>query len=318
VSDWPRIAVVGAGGVGCYFGGKLALAGAPVLFIGRGPQLEALRARGLTIESVDGSRTTRVDASSEIAAAASADVTLLSVKTTDTEKAARELRPHFAKGAALVSLQNGVDNVARIRAATGIEAIPAVVYVGAEVTEPGHVKHTARGDLVLGPHPDLVALFGRAGIPVRVSENIEGDLWLKLLLNSAYNALSALGQAKYGLLVRHPESRELMRRVVEEVVAVAAAQGVRFPDVDLMAATWRLGEGMELTTSSTAQDIARGRLTEIDSLNGYVARLGDELGIATPVNRTLHALVKLLESSRSAPRSESSGRERGALSSPER
>jgi 2-dehydropantoate 2-reductase len=296
VSDWPRIAVVGAGAVGCYFGGKLALAGAPVSFIARGGQVQALRANGLIIESAGVTRTTRVEADTEMAAAADADVALLSVKTTDTEEAARELAPHLQTHAVFVSLQNGVDNVARIRAATGIDAVPAVVYVGAEVTEPGRVKHTARGDLVLGPDPELVSLFTRADIPVRVSENIEGDLWLKLIQNSAYNALSALGRANYGRLVRHAETRELMRRVVEEVVAVGTARGVRFPEVDLIEATWKLGEGMELTTSSTAQDIARGKPTEIDSLNGYVARLGDELGIPTPINRTLHSLVKLLES----------------------
>ncbi len=296
MSDWPRIAVVGAGAVGCYFGGKLAVAGAPVTFVGRARHVEAIRANGLTIESVDSTRTTRVEAATDMAAAAGASVVLLSVKTTDTEEAAKELAPHLAKEAVLVSLQNGVDNVARIRTATGLEALPAVVYVGAEVTEPGRVKHTARGDLVIGRHPDLVALFARAEIPVRVSENIEGDLWLKLTLNSAYNALSALGRCNYGRLVRHPETRELMRKVVGEVVAVGTAKGVRFPEVDLIAATWKLGEGMEVTTSSTAQDIARGKPTEIDSLNGYVASLGDELGIPTPVNRTLHSLVKLLES----------------------
>jgi 2-dehydropantoate 2-reductase len=195
----------------------------------------------------------------------------------------------------VVSLQNGVDNVSRVRGAAGIEAVPAVVYVGAEVTEPGKVKHTARGDLVLGDVPHLAELFSRAKIPVRVSENIEGDLWMKLVQNCAYNALSALGRARYGLLVRNPLTRELMRIAVEEVVAVGRARGVRFPDLDLVAATWKLGEGMVHTTSSTAQDIARGKRTEIDSLNGYVARLGDELGIPTPVNRTLHALVKILE-----------------------
>ncbi len=100
-----------------------------------------------------------------MAAASGAEVALLSVKTTDTESSARGLLPHLAKGALLVSLQNGVDNVTRIRAATGIEAIPAVVYVGAEVTEPGRVKHTARGDLVIAKHPDLEALFARAGFP---------------------------------------------------------------------------------------------------------------------------------------------------------
>jgi len=294
-AEWPRIAVVGAGAVGCYFGGMLVLAGAPVTFIGRERQVEALRTNGLTLESVRFTRTVAVEASTEMRSAADAKVVLLCVKTTDTEEAARSLVPHLAEGALIVSLQNGVDNVSRIRAAAGVDALPAVVYVGAEVMEPGRVKHTARGDLVLGDLPDLAKLFVRAGIPVKISENIEGDLWMKLIQNCAYNALSALGRAQYGRLVRSPWTRDLMRKVVEEVVAVGKAREIRFPDIDLIAATWKLGEGMELTISSTAQDIARGKRTEIDSLNGYVARLGEELGIPTPVNRTLHALVKLLE-----------------------
>jgi 2-dehydropantoate 2-reductase len=294
--EWPWIAVVGAGAVGCYFGGMLALAGAPVTFIGRKRQVEALRGKGLNLESVHFTRTIPVSASTDMSFAADAQVVLLCVKTTDTEEAAKSLAPHLAAGALVVSLQNGVDNVARIRAAAGINAVPAVVYVGAEVTEPGRVKHTARGDLVLGNVDSTLAkLFARAEIPIRLSENIEGDLWMKLIQNCAYNALSALGRAQYGRLVRNPLMRDLMKRVVDEVVAVGRARGIRFPDGDLVAATWKLGEGMERTTSSTAQDIARGKRTEIDSLNGYVARLGEELGIPTPVNRTLHALVKLLE-----------------------
>jgi 2-dehydropantoate 2-reductase len=292
---WPRVAVVGAGGVGCYFGGMLALAGAPVTFIARGSQLQALRAKGLVFESVGFTRTFPVSATADVGSAADAKVVLLCVKTTDTEEAAKSLAPHLSEGALVVSLQNGVDNVARIRAATGVEAIPAVVYVGAEVTEPGRLKHTARGDLVLGDLPELAKLFERAGIPVRLSNNVEGDLWLKLIQNCAYNALSAVGRTSYGRLVRNPWTRDLAREVVEEVVAVGKARGVRFPEVDLVAATWKLAEGMEHTTSSTFQDIARGKRTEIDSLNGYVARLGTELGVPTPVNRTLHALVKLLE-----------------------
>lgn len=293
--DWPRIAVVGAGAVGSYFGGRLALAGAPVTFIGRELQVEALRTNGLTLESLLFTRTVAVAASTDMRSAADAKVVLLCVKTTGTEEAARSLAPHLAGGALVVSLQNGVDNVSRIRSAAGFDAVPAVVYVGAEVTEPGRVKHTARGDLVLGNVPELAQLFARAEIPIRISENIEGDLWMKLIQNCAYNALSALGRAKYGTMVRNPWTRDLMRRIVEEVVAVGKGQRIRFPGGDLVAATWKLGEGMELTTSSTAQDIARGKRTEIDSLNGYVARLGEELGVPTPVNRTLHALVKLLE-----------------------
>lgn len=292
---WPRIAVVGAGAVGCYFGGKLAMAGAPVTFIGRGRQVEALRAKGLTFESLLFTRTFPVEASDGMASAKGAGVVLLCVKTNDTEEAARSLAPHLSPGTLLVCLQNGVDNVSRIHTACGIDAVPAVVYVGAEMTEPGRVKHTTRGDLVLGDHPKLVSLFERGGIPVRVSDNVEGDLWMKFVLNCAYNALCAIERAEYGRLSRSPWMRALMRDVVQEVVAVGTARGVRFPAGDPVAATWKFGEGLDHTLSSTAQDIARGKKTEIDSLNGYVARLGEELEIPTPVNRTLHALVKFLE-----------------------
>jgi len=193
--------------------------------------------------------------------------------------------------------------------AAGIEAIPASVYVAAEMTAPGCVKHTARGDLVIGDLSGLqgtdesrrhqlgrlATLFGRAGISCTVSENIAGELWTKLIMNCAYNAISALSRSRYGRMVRSPWTRELMRQVIEEVVAVGRAAGVQFPSVNLVEAGLTLAETMPNAISSTAQDLARGKRTEIDSLNGYVARRGAELGVATPVNQTLHALVKLLE-----------------------
>lgn len=177
------------------------------------------------------------------------------------------------------------------------------------MTAPGRVKHTGRGDLVIGGLAErdrsdvwcrrelenLRVLFARAGVPCLVSENIEADLWAKLVMNCVYNAISALSRARYGRLVRHPWTRDVMRQVTAEVVAVARAAGVRFPEVDLVEAVWQLGDTMANALSSTAQDLARGKRTEIDSLNGYVARRGAELGVATPVNQTLHALVKLLE-----------------------
>jgi 2-dehydropantoate 2-reductase len=114
-------------------------------------------------------------------------------------------------------------------------------------------------------------------------------------MNCAYNAVSALGRAKYGRVVHDPQAREVLRLAVEETVAVARASGIHLVAAELIEATLRLGEAMTEATSSTAQDIQRGKRTEIDSLNGYVARRGAELGVPTPVNRTLHALVKLLE-----------------------
>jgi 2-dehydropantoate 2-reductase len=245
-----------------------------------------------------------VAASTAADAVRGASVVLLCVKTLDTETAARSMAPHLAADAVVVSMQNGVDNVERIRSAAGIDAIPAVVYVGAQMAGPGWVKHTARGELVIGDLAKsnrrsdldaLVSLFTRAGVPCQISSNIEADLWTKMIINCSYNAMSALGRAKYHRLIGNTWTRDTMRQIVEEAVAVAEACGVRLPHNDMVQTAWSIGETMPQTISSTAQDIARGKRTEIDSLNGYVVRKGRELGIATPVNQTLHALVKLLE-----------------------
>jgi 2-dehydropantoate 2-reductase len=301
---WPQIAVLGAGAVGCYFGGMLARAGAPVTLIGRPHHVEAVTRNGLFLETSQFRQSLPVSASTAVNAVANARLVLLCVKTPDTEEAAKALAPHLARDAVVVSLQNGVDNVERIRSATGIEAIPAVVYVAAEMTAPGCVKHNGRGDLILGDlskparrsRIDYVAgLFQRAGVPCRLSEQIEADLWTKLIMNCACNAISALTRARYGRIIGNPLTREVMRQVVEEAVVVARAAGVPLVGGDLVEAVVKLAEAMPGALSSTAQDIARGKHTEIDALNGYVARRGVELGVATPVNQTLHALVRLLE-----------------------
>ncbi len=310
---WPQIAIVGAGAVGCYFGGMLARAGAPVTLIGRARHVDAIHQRGLLLDSIHFRETISVNASTDLENVRSAEVVLLCVKTPQTEEAARSFAPYLAEGAVIVSLQNGVDNVERIRSSTGREAIAAVVYVAAEMVGPGSLKHTGRGDLVFGDVSnqkdprgqrrldDLAALFGRAHIPCRISENIQADLWTKLVLNCAYNAISALGRSDYRRMIEHPPTRELMSQVVEEVADVARASGVNMGNLDVLEVTWKLAKTMPQATSSTAQDIARGRRTEIDSLNGYIVRRGEELGVATPVNQSLYALVKLLEEAASRP-----------------
>jgi 2-dehydropantoate 2-reductase len=300
---WPRVAVLGAGAVGCYFGGMLARAGAPVTLIGRPQHVEALKRDGLWLEGMRFQEWVPVAASVAVEAGRDAAVVLFCVKTLDTDEAARSLAPHLAPGAVVLSLQNGVDNAQRIRAAGGFEALPVVVYVAAAMTGPGRVKHTGRGDLVVGDPGGgrrgeverLAALFARADVPCAVSADIGAELWTKMSMNCAYNAVSALGRARYGRVAQHPWAREVLRLAVEETVAVAGASGIHLSQRELVEAAFRLGEAMSEATSSTAQDIHRGKRTEIDSLNGYVARRGAELGVPTPVNRTLHALVKLLE-----------------------
>lgn len=310
-TNWPTIAVMGAGAVGCYFGGMLARAGANVTMIGRANHVNAMNEKGLFLESNRFKQYIPVSASTDLGAAAKAQVVLFCVKTLDTAETARLLEPCLASDALVVSLQNGVDNIERIRSVTSIDPIAAAVYVGAEMSAPGHVTHTARGELVIGDlgrsdHGDtarrqrleeLAGIFDRAEVPCRVSDNVAAELWAKLIINCAYNAMSALGRARYGRIAKNAHTRDLMRIIVEECVAVAHAVGVPLANLNFVETSWQLAASMPNTLSSTAQDIERGKRTEIDSLNGYVARRGRDLGIATPVNQALHALVKLLEES---------------------
>ncbi|HEX6690808.1 MAG TPA: 2-dehydropantoate 2-reductase, partial [Burkholderiales bacterium] len=187
--------------------------------------------------------------------------------------------------------------------------VPAVVYVATEMAGPGHLKHHGRGDLVIGAvggRParetllQIQSWFAAAGVPVAISDNVAGELWSKLVLNCAYNAVSAIAQLPYGRMIEGPGVRETMRAAVEETLAVASASGVTLP-ADMLQKTLGLAATMPAQFSSTAQDLARGKPTEIDHLNGYIARRGDALGIPTPVNKALHALVKLLESKLTRP-----------------
>lgn len=301
--SWPRIAVVGAGAVGGYFGGLLARAGAPVILIGRRAFVERVKSDGLVLDTLSFSDTVPVEASTDLSAARDAEVVLFSVKATDTEAVARELAGYIAPKTLVVSLQNGVDNVERIRAVAHINAFPAVVYVAASVPEVGRIKHAGRGDLVIGPASEqtemLAALCSRAGIPCRISENIRGELWTKLLWNCALNAVSALGRSRYRQIAESASGRCLVKEAVSEVLAVARAEQIVMPGVsDLNSAmdgAMQIATQMADAFSSTAQDLQAGKRTEIDSLNGYIARRGQELEVSTPVNYALYALVKLAE-----------------------
>jgi 2-dehydropantoate 2-reductase len=182
--------------------------------------------------------------------------------------------------------------------------IPALVYAAANMPAPGHVKHTGGGNLIFGRTRDdpgdpqalreIATLLTGAGIPVQMSDHIEVELWTKLAMNCAYNAISALGGARYAQMVAMDEVRSLMRDAVNEVAQVARARGIDLPE-RIVEDAMKLADAMPQTLSSTAQDIQSGRRTEIDHLNGYVVRTGEALGIATPINRTLNALIKLVE-----------------------
>lgn len=292
-----KIAVMGAGAVGCYYGGMLARAGQPVVLIGRPHHVVALQRDGLVMDTQTFQASIPVAAATAASAVAGAELVLCCVKATDTARAAAAMAPYLDPQAVVVSLQNGVDNAERLQAVLPQAVIPAVVYVAAEMAGPGRVKHHGRGDLVIGPgkrSEELVRLFAAAGVAATVSDHVGGALWAKLIVNCAYNALSAITRLPYGRLFESPGVEAAMADVVRECLAVAAAKGIAVPG-DIWDGVLRIARTMPSQLSSTAQDLARGKSSEIDHLNGYVLRQGETLGIATPVNRLLHTLVKALE-----------------------
>jgi 2-dehydropantoate 2-reductase len=292
-----KVAVMGAGAVGCYYGAMLARAGHPVTIIGRPQHVAAVQAGGLILETVRGTEAIRLDATTDSSGVGDADIVLFCVKSDDTVVAGRDMSPYLKRDASVLSLQNGVDNSERLQAILGQPVVPTAVYVAVEMPAPGHVRHHGRGELVIGPSPSSAKIadrFRHAGIPTDVSDNVIGVLWAKLIVNCAYNALSAIPQLPYGRLMDVDGVRDVMRDIVAECLAVAERSNVKVPG-DVLSAVLGLASSMPCQFSSTAQDLARGKRSEIDHLNGYVVRTAAKLGIATPANRLLAVTVKLME-----------------------
>ncbi len=309
----PAVVIYGAGAVGCFFGSRLVGSGPRVTLVGRPSHVDAIARDGLLFESGPERRRVPMDATTDAGVVAQADIVLVCVKTRDTAAAARTIRPMLKPGAIVVSLQNGVDNVPRMRA-EGLDAIAAVVYVGASMPGPGHLLHAGSGHLVIGeyglpadgspagPRVEQVAsIFEAAGVACRISIDVRQDLWRKLIVNCAYNAMSAIGRARYGTLVDRSDTRAVLADLIGECAAVARAEGIELDPVEsLIESALALGRGMAPAISSTAQDLIAGRPTEIDSLNGHVAELGRIHRIPTPVNSALAAMVRLIEISGTA------------------
>ena len=301
---------MGAGAVGCYFGALLARAGHAVTLIGRDSHVQAIRAHGLRLQTASEDTHIAMHASTDPAALVDADVVLLCVKSPATEATARQIAPHLKTGALVLTLPNGVDNDERARAVLNpparqqppgglLDAHPvaaAVVYVATAMAGPGHVQHFGRGELAIAPSPGserVAREFTAAGVPTTVSPNVRGTLWAKLAMNCAYNGISAITQQPYGWLVQQPGCSALIDELVAECMAVAEADGVVFP-ADVRAGVQAIAQSMPGQRSSTAQDLARGKPTEIEHLNGYVVQRGAALGVATPVNHAVLVLVRML------------------------
>jgi 2-dehydropantoate 2-reductase len=244
----------------------------------------------------------QVKARSDYIPLSDADIVLCCVKSPDTEFVINEVKPYLNKSAVILSLQNGVDNAERIAKLVDNPTYPTVVYVATAMVGPGKLKHFGRGELVLGAlgnnSNELNALsdfFQLSNVPCEISGNIRKDLWLKFLVNCSYNGISAIGQIQYGKMVSNPEVVSLINQITEECLMVAEKEGVMISALEASQANHAIGVTMSGQKSSTAQDLVKGKLTEIDYLNGLIVRRAAEYGLSAPANQAVYALVKMLE-----------------------
>ncbi|MBI2457873.1 MAG: 2-dehydropantoate 2-reductase [candidate division NC10 bacterium] len=279
-----RLAVLGSGGIGGYYGALLAHAGEDVVFIARGAHLEAMQRRGLTVRTAAEESTVPVTAVADTRSVKPVDVVLFCVKSYDTEPAAHSLGPLMARDTAVLTFQNGLDNVEAIASVVGSEAVLAgAVYVALQLAGPGVILRTGgEGRIVFGELSGAVteriqriaSVFQRSGIPHDVSADIQRVLWEKFLFISGVGGVTALARSGIGPLLANAEGRDLLTASCAEVVAVARAEGVELGS-DAVARAVRQAEALPPQwRSSMARDLEDGRRLEVDALSGAVLRRG--------------------------------------------
>ncbi|MCW5863016.1 MAG: 2-dehydropantoate 2-reductase [Anaerolineae bacterium] len=304
-----RIVIIGIGALGCLLGARLEPV-ADVVLLGHWPaQLAALRRDGLRLEHPDGSHSRhRLAVADDPAAISRADVALVAVKSRQTPDAAGAAERLLGSDGLALTLQNGLNNRAALRAVLGEARVAlGVTAQGATTLAPGVVRHAGHGptyfgrDAALGPSQRdclaaLAALFARAGFETQLVDDADGLVWGKLVVNAAINPLTALLRVPNGFLLEHAELVAVMRRTAAEVAAVAERQGIALPAGDPGERAIAVARGTAANRSSMLQDVERGALTEIDAICGAVVRAGRAAGVATPLNSRLADLVAQVES----------------------
>ncbi len=297
-----RIAIVGAGGVGGYFGARLARAGESVVVLARGAHLAAIRRHGLRVRSaVDGDFTAKVDAVDSFAGQPPVDMALFCVKSFDTRSAAEALRPVLGPTTGVVSLQNGVDNEEAIDEVLGPgRALGGVAFIFSTIEAPGVIAHTLLGRIAFGELDGRVseratrlrdALAG-AGVPVELSTEVRLALWEKYLMIAAQAGITGLTREPIGVIRETPETWSLYRRILEELAAVARAAGVALP-ADVVDRITKYAAGLAPgARSSLYHDLVNGKRLELEALHGHAVRLGERLGVPTPTVFAVYAALK--------------------------
>ncbi len=298
-----RIGIVGAGGVGGYFGARLAQAGEQVFFVARGAHLEAMRARGLRVESPKGSvHLTRVEATSNPADIGPVDVVFSTVKMYDAANAIPAIRPMMGPRTIVIPFQNGVESVDLLRREfDAAQVAGGTAHITALVTEPGLITHTALDRLIFGmpdrtPSPTLDALRNagvRAGFDAVHSDDIEADIWSKFTRLTVFSGITSICRSAIGPIRDDDDLRAIMEKAWRESVAVASAKGVGLPSTILGEMQSTIDALPSTARSSMLEDLERGRRLELPWLSGAMVRLGDEVGVDVPTHRLFVALLRL-------------------------
>ena len=299
-----RIAMMGAGGVGGYFGGRLAASGFDVTFIARGRHLEAIRNNGLRIDSRDigDAIIDPAVATDSPADVGVVDYVIVGVKLWDTEDVGRAIAPMIAPDTTVLSLQNGVECDDTLASVVGAEhLIGGVAFIASSIREPGVIEHIGTmqrvvvGERAGGSSPRVEALqqmMLQAGITAEMSEDIERTIWEKFVFLVGLSATTTMLRTTLGPIREDPENRKLLLNIMRETVAVGRAKGIDLPD-DYADDRLAFADGLPADmTSSMHHDLKAGNRLEVAWLSGAVARFGDEVGVATPINQTVFAALK--------------------------
>jgi 2-dehydropantoate 2-reductase len=299
-----RIAVMGSGAVGGYFGAKLAAAGHKVSFIARGEHLDAIKRSGLKVQSPNGNLHIHpAQCSADPQSVDKVDVLLFCVKSYDTESAAHAIEPMVSDTTIILSLQNGIDNSDKLARIYGERRVlPAVVYVGAQLSAPGWITHSSGGRIIFGQLDGevndeakaLAQVFSEEGIPCETSREIRKVQWTKLLWNAPFCAISCLTHANTKQIVESPSLTKLALDCMAEVQRAARTQGVELPAqlcADALAFSKTLGE----FKPSMLQDLEANKPLEYAAFNGIVVKLLESARQAAPINQTFSATLKFLD-----------------------
>jgi 2-dehydropantoate 2-reductase len=298
LNDQDSLFIVGSGAMACLFAARLSAAGNPVTMLGSwSAGLEALQKDGVTLVESDGSRKTYpVNVVRDPNACLGVTRALVLVKSWQTERAAHQLAACLSSNGVALSLQNGWGNRETLARTLGRDRVAVgAITIGANLLAPGVVKMAGKGVVTLGDHPRLekmTDLLKKASFVVENSSNIDSLLWGKLAINAAINPLTALLEVSNGELLVKPHALSIMNAAALETAAVAAAQGIQIPFLDVAETVETVARRTGDNHSSMLQDIRRGAPTEIDAICGAITSAGETVGVETPVNRLLWQLIK--------------------------